>query len=90
MGSLIIWWLVLELLGLVALPLTGTLFSARADHGYAFAKIVGLLLVTYSAWLLGFAGVPFAAALWIALVGFAVLNLMLAWSGREWPMTFTP
>lgn len=82
MGSLIIWWLVLEALGLIALPLTSTLFSARADHGYAFAKIVGLLLVSYVAWLLGFAGVPFAAALWLALAAFAVLNLVLAWQGH--------
>lgn len=83
MGSLIIWWLVLEALGLIALPLTSTLFSARADHGYAFAKIVGLLLVSYVAWLLGFAGVPFATALWVALGAFAALNLALTWAGRE-------
>ncbi len=83
MGSLILWWLALEALGLIAFPLTARVFSARADHGYAFAKIIGLLLVSYVAWLLGFAGVPFAAALWAALALFAVCNLVLAWYGRE-------
>jgi YYY domain-containing protein len=83
MGPLVIWWLVLEGLGLLALPLTFRLFSARAGHGYAFAKIIGLLLVSYLAWLLGFAGVPFAAALWIALAAVAALNIVLAWRGRE-------
>lgn len=83
MGSLIIWWLALEGLGLIAFPLTAQLFSARTDHGYAFAKIIGLLLVSYVAWLLGFAGVSFAAALWVALALFAVCNLVLAWYSRE-------
>jgi YYY domain-containing protein len=83
MGSLIIWWLLLEVLGLIALPLASALFSARAGHGYAFAKIVGVLLVSYLAWLLGFAGVPYAAALWVALLVFAAVNLAVAWLRRE-------
>src|SRR5437016_2373696 len=82
MGSVIIWWLAVELLGLVALPLTFRLFSARADHGYAFAKIIGLLLVSYVGWVLGSVGVPFVAALWVAFALFAALNLGLAWQGR--------
>jgi YYY domain-containing protein len=83
MGSLLLWWSVLEALGLIALPLTSALFSARADHGYAFAKIVGLLVVSYLAWLLGFVGVPYASALWLALLAFAASNLVVAWLRRE-------
>jgi YYY domain-containing protein len=82
MGSLLLWWLVLEGLGLITLPLTFRLFSARADHGYVFGKIIGLLLVSYVAWVLGFAGVPFAAALWAAVILFATLNVALAWRDR--------
>jgi YYY domain-containing protein len=83
MGSLVLWWLVIEGLGLIALPLTYRLFSASADHGYGFAKIIGLLMVSYAAWLMGFVGVPYAAALWAALAVFAALNLVLAWQARE-------
>src|ERR1043166_6581931 len=82
MGPLVVWLLVLEGLGLIALPLTFRLFSARADHGYVFGKIIGLLLVSYVAWLLGFAGMPFTTALWVALALFAALNLGLAWQDR--------
>lgn len=82
MGSLLLWWLVLEGLGLIALPLTFRLFSARADHGYVFGKIIGLVLISYVAWLLGFARVPFAAALWAAVILFAALNAVLAWRDR--------
>ena len=56
MGALLIWWLVLEALGLAALPLLSAVFSARADHGYAFGKIVALLVVSYISWLLASTG----------------------------------
>src|SRR5262249_49259856 len=83
MGPLVIWWLVLEGLGLLALPLTFQLFSARADHGYAFGKIIGILSISYVAWLLGFVGLPFGTALWIAVILFAAINLVLAGLRRE-------
>ncbi len=44
-------WLVLELLGLVALPLAWRLFRARPDMSLAFAKALGLLLTGYALWL---------------------------------------
>ena len=37
----ILWWLLLEGLGLLALPLMFPLFGPRMAHGYPFAKIVG-------------------------------------------------
>ena len=83
MGSIVVWWMVVEAVGFIALPLTARLFSARADHGYVFGKIIGLLLASYIAWLLGFAGIPFGAALWVGLSLFAILNLGLAWVGRD-------
>jgi len=83
MGSLIVWWLVLEGLGLVTLPLTFRLFSARADHGYGFAKIVALLVVSYISWLLTHLGIlAFHVSLTLTLVGFILLNAVLAWQSR--------
>ena len=88
MGSIFLWWLVLAGLGLVTLPLTFRLFSARSNHGCAFARIIGLLLITYIAWILGVLGVPYSTALTLAIVGFAAVNLVLAWQVRaelaEW------
>lgn len=46
------WWLVLELLGLLALPLAWRLFARFPDRGYGLSKVLGLLLVSYVAWLL--------------------------------------
>jgi YYY domain-containing protein len=89
MGPLVVWWLVLEGLGLIALPLSFRLFSTRVDHGYAFAKIIALLTVSYVAWLLTHLGIlPFHVSLGATLAVFIVLNAWLAWQGRaqlgEW------
>ena len=47
------WWTVLLLLGTAVMPLTVTLFRRLPDRGYAFTKMVGLLLVSYLFWLAG-------------------------------------
>ena len=82
MGPLVLWWLVLEALGLIAFPLTSRIFSARADHGYVFGKILALLLISYLSWLLALVGVPLHVALPLTLAVFALTNVGLAWGGR--------
>jgi hypothetical protein len=78
----ILWWLLLEGLGLLALPLTFPLFGRRMAHGYPFAKIAALLVLTYIGWLLGFV-IPLRSALTVALVGLVVVSLGLAVLQRE-------
>lgn len=46
------WWAVLALLGVTATPLTFRILRWLPDRGYAFAKMVGLLVVSYLFWLL--------------------------------------
>jgi YYY domain-containing protein len=82
MGDLIVWWLLIEALGLIGFPLAARLFSARVDYGYAFAKIITVLVVSYLAWILGSAGVSYPVALGVAAVGFLLLNGFLALQGR--------
>jgi len=67
------WAIAVEVLGLAFLPLTLWLLSRLPDRGYAFAKLVGLIIVTYVTWLVGLvlpiagsAAVPFMA---LAIVG---------------------
>ena len=50
------WWAVLALFGAAALPLTFTLLRRLPDRGYAFARMIGLLLVSYLFWLMGSLG----------------------------------
>ena len=48
----LIWWLIVEILGLVALPVAFRLFRDLPDRGYAFARPLGLLLTSYAFWVL--------------------------------------
>ncbi len=47
----LIWWFIVEILGLAALPLTYRLFKNLPDRGYAFAKPLGILLTSYVLWI---------------------------------------
>ncbi|MGB9724444.1 MAG: DUF2298 domain-containing protein [Chloroflexia bacterium] len=53
MGALLLWWLLVEFLGLLALPLTLLLFRNLPDRGYPLARLVGILLPSFLAWFLG-------------------------------------
>ncbi|MFC1727501.1 DUF2298 domain-containing protein [Patescibacteria group bacterium] len=47
------WWLLLFGLGIAFLPLTTYLFHRFFDRGYAFSKILAILIVAYLTWLTG-------------------------------------
>jgi YYY domain-containing protein len=48
---LLVWWLVLEVMGLLAFPLVAFVLRRFRDRGWAFAKTIALLLVGYLVWL---------------------------------------
>jgi hypothetical protein len=52
----LVWLAVLELLGLAAFALLFRLLPVLPDRGFSLAKILGLLLTAYLAWLLGSLG----------------------------------
>jgi len=56
MWAVLSWWIVIEVLGLLALPLTLRLLRHLPDRGYAFAKPLGLLLCGYMFWIGGSLG----------------------------------
>ena len=45
------WWATAGLIGVLAFPLTFILFGRLPDRGYAFAKVLGLLLLSYALWM---------------------------------------
>ncbi|PLS81616.1 MAG: hypothetical protein CYG59_05560 [Chloroflexi bacterium] len=46
-----LWLLVIEVLGLLAFPLTSRIFRRWQDHGWSLSKLVGLLIWGYAVWL---------------------------------------
>lgn len=50
------WWILVQILGLVSLPVAFRLFRRLPDRGYGVSKALGLLLPNYLFWLLGVLG----------------------------------
>lgn len=72
------WWIILFSLGLLFLPLTSVIFHSFFDQGYAFSKIIGLLLLTYVIWLLGSLQIlPFTSLTIYFVMGFFTLIIAL-------------
>jgi YYY domain-containing protein len=55
-AQLAIWWLVLQVFGLLGVPIAAFLFQSLPDRGYALSKSLGLLLTGYGAWVLAMFG----------------------------------
>ena len=53
MTQFLAWLIAVEILGVAFLPLTMWLLRWLPDRGYVFAKILGLLAVTYLTWIIG-------------------------------------
>ena len=47
----LIWWLAVQFIGIAAFPIGFVFFRFLPDRGYAFSKILGLLLMTYLLWI---------------------------------------
>jgi YYY domain-containing protein len=89
------WWGALLLLGTAVTPLAYRLLPALADRGYAFSKMLGLLLVSYAFWLLGslgflandLGGILVALLIVLGLSGWAVrghFTLFRQWLQANW------
>ena len=77
-GMVVRWWLVLIGVGIVATPLTWSLFGRLSGKGYAFTKPIGVLLVAFFFWWLGTFGILGNNA-GGALVAVAIVAALSAW-----------
>lgn len=48
---IILWFILIETLGLITIPLTKSAGNRLADGGYSVARILGIILVTYFSWI---------------------------------------
>ncbi|MCZ7355627.1 MAG: DUF2298 domain-containing protein [Candidatus Methanoperedens sp.] len=56
-----IWWLALEIIGLIALPIAAHVGSNLKDRGYSISKPLGLLLLTYISWIISVLGFRYSS-----------------------------
>ena len=75
------WFLLLEILGLISLPLTWTLFQKLRSRGVYLSKAVGLLLWGFFYWWLASIGLlrnDLASAITVLLL-LLLFNLFVTW-----------
>ncbi len=69
--DILIWWLVLEIVGLAAFPIASQLARNLKDNGYSLSKPLGLLLLTYISWIIS---IFFGYSYFSVLVSLAVIG----------------
>jgi YYY domain-containing protein len=81
--GVVFWYLVIFLLGLFTYPLVRAALPGLADHGYPLARVVGLLLWAWLAWMAGSVGLTYSRlAIAISLGLILLLGLWQAWRQR--------
>ncbi|KPK47255.1 MAG: hypothetical protein AMJ77_03720 [Dehalococcoidia bacterium SM23_28_2] len=79
------WWATAELIGAIAFPIAFVFFNRLPDRGYAFSKVIGILLVSYSLWIGATLGIyPNArGSIILIMVLLAVLSAVLIGRHRQ-------
>ncbi len=78
-NPILAWFILLQWIGFLALPITMTTFQRLTDRGYIFSKSIGLLIIAWASWMISSLRIaPFTGwvilliALLFALVSFFV------------------
>ena len=54
LADVFLWWLAIEIIGMIILPIAGVVAGRLHDRGYSISKILGVVLVTYLTWMLSY------------------------------------
>jgi len=82
--GLLLWYLTIFALGLFVYPFLRLVLPGLRDRGYPLARISGLLIWSYLAWLAGSAGIPYSRwTIGLILLGLALVGAVLAFFQRR-------
>jgi YYY domain-containing protein len=81
----ILWFILIEVLGLISIPLAGMVGDKLADRGYSTARTLGIMLVTFMSWicsyLLGFN----TATIFISVLALCLISVCVYRKQRYFP-----
>ena len=78
--NIVIWWLVLEIIGFVTLPIATHVARNLKDKGYSVSKPLGLLLLSFIVWILTISGFRYGSNLvFISLGIIALCSVFILW-----------
>ncbi len=86
----IVWWAAVILLGWLAFPLTFVVLRGLPDRGYALARILSLLLISYMTWLVASLGLlaHSQTTMLLAVVVLGLVSVGVFWRRREEMIAF--
>ena len=75
------WWFIFLISGLIFFPLTSVIFGKFKDKGYIFSKVISLIFVSYSAFIISFLHLMKFSFTQIAVIIFIfiLLNIFVIW-----------
>ncbi len=73
MTALFGWWFMIEVLGILVLPITLILLRHLPEKGYAFSKVVALLMIGYFSWIFGYFSFGLGTV-WFAILAVTILS----------------
>jgi YYY domain-containing protein len=78
-------WISIEAIGLAAFPLAFAFFHRLPDRGYAFTKVIGLLLISYALWMGATVGIfpNTRGSIVLLLVALATVSLVVGKGKRQ-------
>ncbi|KAF0108406.1 MAG: hypothetical protein FD146_980 [Anaerolineaceae bacterium] len=82
--GVVLWYIVILALGLFTYPIVRAALPGLADRGYPLARVAGLLLWAWLAWLAGSVGLTYSRPVIAAALGaIALFGAWQAWRQRE-------
>lgn len=83
LGYILLWWLAVQVISVVTLPLTWLLFRRMPLVGYPFAKTFGILLFGFVGWLLMSLRI-LPNTLWALIIVLILLAALSAYTAWRW------
>lgn len=82
---IIFWFILIEVLGLISIPLAGMVGDRLADRGYSAARTLGIMLVTFMSWIFSYLLGFNAFTIFISVFALCLISMYVYRKQRYFP-----